>query len=235
MKFFKKPRMLLVSYCLLLLDSFCMDYTMPKTKAFEIFSHEYEAWFEKNSLLYDAEIEAIRKLLPPFKNGIEIGIGSGQFAVPFGITTGIEPSVKMAEIAESKGINVIKGVAEDLPVGNETFDFVLMVTTICFVDDPLRSLQEIYRILKPDGYVIIGFVDRDSALGQQYEKNRLHSRFYKEARFYSTDEVIRLLEKAGFSEIVCTQTLFGTDLEHMDTVVKKGYGEGAFIALRARK
>ena len=58
---------------------------------------------------------------------------------------------------------------------------------------------------------------------------------FTEARFFSTDEVIRLLKKAGFSEIVCVQTLFGKDLEHMDTAVKKGYGEGAFVALRARK
>ncbi|RLA70948.1 MAG: SAM-dependent methyltransferase [Epsilonproteobacteria bacterium] len=208
---------------------------MPKIEAFERFPQTYEAWFEKHSILYDAEIEAIRKLLPPFKNAIEIGVGSGRFAVPFGIKTGVEPSAKMAEIARSKGIEVIEGIAEDLPIGNETFDFALMVTTICFVDNPLLSLQNIYRILKPDSYVIVGFVDRDSALGQLYEKNRLNSRFYREARFFSTDEVIGLLKKAGFSEIVCTQTLFGKDLEHMDTAVKKGYGEGAFIALRARK
>jgi len=208
---------------------------MPKIEPFEKFPQAYEAWFEKHSILYDAEIKAIRKILPPFKNGIEIGIGSGRFAAPLGITTGVEPSPKMAEIARSKGIEVIEGIAEDLPIGNETFDFALMVTTICFVDDPLLALQNIYRILKPDSYVIIGFVDRDSALGQQYEKNRLNSRFYREARFYSTNEVIGLLKKAGFSEIVCTQTLFGKDLEHMDTAVKEGYGEGAFIALRARK
>ncbi len=106
---------------------------MPKTKVFETFSREYEEWFEKHSILYDAEIEAIRKLLPPFKNGIEIGVGSGRFAVPFDITTGVEPSAKMAEIAGSKGVEVIKGVAEDLPIGNETFDFVLMVTKIPLV------------------------------------------------------------------------------------------------------
>ncbi len=208
---------------------------MPRIEPFEKFSKEYEAWFEKYSHLYDAELEAVRQLFPPFKNGIEIGVGSGRFAVPLGITTGVEPSAKMAEIARSKGIEVIKGIAEDLPIGNETFDFALMVTTICFVDDPLLSLQNIYRILQAGSYVIIGFVDRNSALGREYEKKRFKSRFYREARFYNTDEVIGLLKKAGFSEIVCAQTLFGNNLEHMDTTVKKGSGEGAFVALRARK
>ncbi len=208
---------------------------MPKIEPFERFPQAYEAWFEKHSTLYEAEIKAIRTLLPPFKKGVEIGVGSGRFAVPFGIATGVEPSGKMAEISRSKGIEVIEGVAEALPVEDESFDLALMVTTICFVDDPLLSLQEIHRILKPEGCVIIGFVDRDSALGRQYEKNREESRFYGEARFYSADEVAGLLKKAGFSEIVCAQTLFGDTLEQMETSVKKGCGEGAFVAIRARK
>ena len=208
---------------------------MPKTGPFERFPQAYEAWFDRHPNLYEAEIEAIKSILPPYEKGIEIGIGSGRFALPLGIMKGVEPSAKMAEIARSKGIEVIEGVAEELPVEDESFDFALMVTTICFVDDPLLSLQEIRRILKPEGYVIIGFVDRDSALGQQYEKNREESRFYREARFYSADEVAGLLKKAGFSGIVSAQTLFGETLEQMETSVKKGSGEGAFVAVRARK
>ena len=38
---------------------------MPKIEPFEKFPQEYEAWFKKYSNLYDAEIEAIRKLLIP--------------------------------------------------------------------------------------------------------------------------------------------------------------------------
>jgi len=208
---------------------------MPKTESFEKYSQDYEEWFEKHQELYDAEIKAIKKLLPPFANGIEIGVGSGRFAVPLGIGTGIEPSTKMAEIARSRGITVIEGVAEDLPVEDEAFDLALMVTTICFVDDPLISLKEMYRILKPGGFLILGFVDRDSELGRLYEKNRNQSRFYQNARFFSTNEVILLLKKAGFSQIICAQTLFGKDLDHMQTTVKEGCSEGAFVVIRAQK
>lgn len=208
---------------------------MPKTEPFDNYSDAYEAWFVKHEDLYAAETEAIKALLPSFKKGIEIGVGSGRFAVPTGIKTGVEPSAKMAEIARSKGIEVITGSAEALPLPNESFDFALMVTTICFVDDPLLSLQNIYRILEPGGYAIIGFVDKASPLGRLYEKNRLESRFYREAHFFTTEEVIDLLRKAGFTDIVCVQTLFGKDLEHMRTGVKEGYGERAFIAIRAHK
>ncbi|ADN09936.1 class I SAM-dependent methyltransferase [Sulfurimonas autotrophica] len=208
---------------------------MPKIKPFENFSQEYELWFLKHTELYEAEVKAIKKLLPPFKNGIEIGVGSGQFAIPLDIKTGVEPSSAMAKIAETKGIKIIKGVAENIPLADEKYDFVLMVTTICFVDDPLMSLKNIYRILEPKGAVIIGFVDKNSQLGKLYEQNSQQSRFYKEAHFYTAEEIINLLEKVGFSHVTCVQTLFGNDVNHMNTAVKKGYGEGAFVAILAHK
>lgn len=208
---------------------------MARTEAFEKYSGEYEAWFETYPELYEAEIKTIQKLLLPFENGVEIGIGSGRFALPLGIKKGIEPSKKMAQIARSKALEVIEGCAEKLPLEDERYDFVLMITTICFVDDALQSLQEIYRILKPGGFVIIGFVEKDSELGKRYEKNRKESRFYKEATFYSAEEVISLLEKAGFGGITSCQTLFGKTLDDVKTEIREGSGEGAFIAIRGMK
>lgn len=208
---------------------------MARTEAFEKHSEEYEAWFDTYPEIYEAEIKTIEKLLLPFEKGIEIGIGSGRFALPLGIKKGIEPSQEMARIARSKGLEVREGCAEKLPLEDAGYDFVLMVTTICFVDDALQSLKEIYRILKPGGFVIIGFVDKDSDLGKLYEKNRAESRFYKEATFYTTEEVISLLEKAGFGAIRSFQTLFGKTLEDVKTEIKEGSDEGAFIAIRGIK
>jgi SAM-dependent methyltransferase len=208
---------------------------MPKTEAFEAYSEEYEAWFETHQELYEAEIRTIQKLLLPFEHAAEIGIGSGRFALPLGIRIGIELSPKMAKMAQTKGLEVIEGFAEKLPLMDERYDFVLMVTTICFVDDALQSLKEIYRILKPGGFVIIGFVDKDSELGKLYEKNRRESRFYKEATFYGAKEVIGLLEESGFGEIISCQTLFGKTLEDVKTDIKEGHDEGAFIAIRGVK
>ncbi|WP_457566971.1 class I SAM-dependent methyltransferase [Desulfurobacterium sp.] len=206
---------------------------MAKTESFDRFYREYENWFERNRDIYEAELELIRSLLPQGK-GIEIGVGTGRFAAPLGIKIGIEPSDAMAEVARQRGIDVLKGVAESLPVPNESYDFVLMVTTVCFVDDVLKSFKEAFRILKKSGVFIVGFVDKNSPLGKRYQEKKDKSRFYKEATFYSTEEVVDFLKKAGFSEISIKQTLIEKDGK-MLPVIKDGSGEGGFVAVRAVK
>ena len=110
-----------------------------------------------------------------------------------------------------------------------------MVTTICFVDDPLKALREIHRILRPGGSVIVGFVDRETPLGRLYLEQKSRSRFYAPAVFFSADEVIDLLHRAGFGACRSVQTLYGTTLDDMKGGVKPGHGEGAFVVVRCDK
>jgi ubiquinone/menaquinone biosynthesis C-methylase UbiE len=209
---------------------------MPKIKPFEEHTIQYEDWFEQHDYVYRSELAAVKQMIPDQGKGIEIGIGSGRFAVPFGIRYGIEPSRKMIELAARKGARIAKGVAEYLPVRNEQFDFALMVTTICFLDDIEKAFQEVSRILKPGGFLIIGFVDKNSRIGRIYQKNKSKSVFYREATFYSVDEVIGYLNHAGFHGFECNQTIF-KDLSQTTQIdpVKNGYGEGSFVVIRAEK
>jgi ubiquinone/menaquinone biosynthesis C-methylase UbiE len=129
---------------------------------------------------------------------------------------------------------VVKGVAEALPFHDDEFDTVLMVTTVCFLDDIDRAFQEAFRVLKPEGNFIIGFVDRNSPIGMAYEKRKSESLFYKEATFYSVDDLLKHLKQAGFSMFNFSQTLFGPlDAMHEPDQAKKGYGEGSFVVIKA--
>ncbi|MEW6355046.1 MAG: methyltransferase domain-containing protein [Planctomycetota bacterium] len=206
---------------------------MPKTKPFEEYSNAYDEWFERNHDIYDGELEAIRRLIPlPEVKGVEVGVGSGRFAAPLGIRIGVDPAEKMAIKAKRRGINVCRGVAENLPFCDGEFDFVLMVTTICFVDDIIRSFREVLRILKPGGCIIVGLVDKESELGRQYLDKRHRSRFYKEATFFSTEEVQNYLKEAGFHTVKIKQALiFG---ETQETILD-GFGKGPFVVIRSVK
>ncbi len=209
---------------------------MTKIQPFEEYSQKYEDWFEANQYVYLSELEAIRNLLPIEGAGLEVGVGSGRFAQPLGVIFGVEPSEKMRALAHKRGINVVDGVAEKLPFGNEQFDFVLMVTTICFLDDIDASFQEAYRVLKPAGLIIIGFINRESAIGKKYQQHKAESLFYKDATFYSAEEVMQHLSKFGFGDFRFVQTIFQNTEQIKDVEpIREGYHEGGFIGLSAKK
>ena len=206
---------------------------MPKIDPFEKHSDRYDAWFEKNRDIYNLEVEAIRKLIPSsHAKGLEVGVGSGKFAVPLGIKIGVEPSERMAAKAEKQGIRVFRNVAENLPFSGFEFDFVLMVTTICFVDDILKSFREAFRVLKPRGCIIVGFVDKESELGKQYRDKQNTSVFYREATFFSAQEVCVLLADAGFEDLTFKQTLIPGKTNEM---IQDGFGKGAFVVAKGVK
>ncbi len=209
---------------------------MPKTEPFDKHLDLYEAWFVQNRYVYESELAAIRALLPVEGEGVEIGVGSGLFAAPLGIGMGVEPSEVMAAKARERGIRVIRGVAEDLPLEDASFDYALMVTTICFVDDVERSLQETARILKKGGVFVLAFVDKGSPLGRIYQAMKEESLFYRPATFFSTKELLQALAKAGLKKELIVQTVFGT-LEEVKEVqpLREGYGEGSFVVIRAKK
>lgn len=207
---------------------------MPGIDVFEKHIDDYEAWFDKHRFVYESELRAIKEILPVSGMGLEIGVGSGRFAAPLGIRYGVEPSRAMREKARERGIKVIKGVAEALPFGEQEFDFALMVTTVCFLDDMDLAFKEVLRVLKPGGCFIIGFVDRESPLGKLYDKRRDTSTFYKEATFFSVDELVAHLKEAGFRHFTFHQTLFGPLQEiGKSEPVKEGSGEGSFVAIKA--
>ena len=209
---------------------------MPKTKPFDDYISEYEEWFVQNSTVYSSELKAIKNISGVPENAVEIGIGSGLFAEPLGIKTGIEPSETMREMAKERGLHVIDGVAENLPWKDNSIDYVLMVTTICFVDDVKKSLSEVHRILQNNGSFIIAFVDKNSPMGQLYQKNKEESLFYKNATFFSTEELYEYLKEAGFSIKKTQQTVFGRLNEVVKVQKPKGgYGEGSFVVIKAVK
>jgi ubiquinone/menaquinone biosynthesis C-methylase UbiE len=209
---------------------------MAEFEPFEKNAKKYDEWFEKNKFSYKSELQAIKELLPKNKNGVEVGVGSGRFAAPLCIKLGIDPSSSMGEIAQKRGIEFIEGVAESLPFDDSQFDFVLMVTTICFLDDIKKALKESSRVLKSGGYLIIGFIDAKSPLGKLYEKHKNESTFYKDATFYSVKEVVSYMKKAHFKDFNFRQTLFKPE-EELEGIepVKRGYGKGSFVVVRGVK
>ena len=204
---------------------------------FDLEAERYDRWFDTHRSVYLSELNAVRSLWPQHPGrSLEIGAGTGRFADPLHIDVGVEPSAAMRAVARQGGMSFLEGVAEALPLEDGSFDTVLMVTTICFLNDPDQAFREIYRVLKKGGTLLIGFVDRQSRIGRQYEAHKSNSVFYHDARFFSVKEVLKIIACAGFDRFEFRQTLFN-ELESVIHVepVKEGYGKGSFVVIAAHR
>ncbi len=207
---------------------------MARTEPFDELSEAYDDWFVRFAPVYESELSALRAVVPSHARGVEVGVGSGRFAAPLGVEVGVEPSKEMAKLARERGVIVYEGVAENLPLESETYDFALMVTTICFVDDPDRAIGEMARVIKKEGQLIFGLVDKDSPLGKEYQTHKAEDPFYRHATFLSTGELIDRLSRHGLSVLESFQTVFGSlgDISEPQEP-RTGSGEGAFVVLVA--
>lgn len=202
--------------------------------AFDKNTFDYDNWFEKHSIVYQSELLAIKQAIPKNKIGIEIGVGTGRFAGPLKIKVGVEPSENMSRVAEQRGITVHRAYAENLPIENSSYDFALMVTTVCFLSDIPKAFSEVHRILKPNGEIILAIIDKNSELGKKYENQKATNEFYKDAHFHSTKEITALLKQSKFNTFFYWQTLIKSNTNEIEEP-EQGFGKGSFVVIKATK
>jgi len=207
---------------------------MARSAPFEAHSGRYDEWFPCHEAAYQSELLAVRAVLPWKGLGLEIGVGTGRFAAPLGVQVGLDPAAAMLARARQRDIRVVQGVAEALPFVDGAFDYVLMVVVLSFLDDSRAGLAEIRRVLGPSGVLVIGFLDHDSPAGRDYLARHAHKVFFRDATFYASAEVERLLSEAGFHDLCCVQTLFRPPEEITEIeALRPGHGDGAFVVVRA--
>ncbi len=141
------------------------------------------------------------------------GIEVGKFV-------GVDPSVGMLEVAKTKVdfAEFIEGKAQKLPIDDENTDVISISYGIRNVVDRVEALEEFYRVLKPNGIVVIleftkqersGVVDKIVDFGMKNVLPRvggLISKNYEAYKylpdsieeFLTTEMLAKELEEAGF-------------------------------------
>ncbi|MFA5310917.1 MAG: class I SAM-dependent methyltransferase [Candidatus Omnitrophota bacterium] len=201
---------------------------------FDKYYEKYDSWYDNNKFAYLSEIKALMKVVPAQGKGLEVGVGTGRFASVLGIENGIDPSLKMINIARKRGIKASLGLGEKVPFQPQVFDYIAIVITLCFVKDPGKVIGEAMRLLKRRGKLIVGIVDKESFLGKYYKSKK--SVFYKNARFFSVEGIVNLMKKAGFGKFAYYQTLFKLpEMMKRAENPRKGFGRGGFVVISAEK
>ena len=170
-------------------------------RIFDEYASDYDTWFDEHDDVFQAQQRMLRAAIPNQGQGLEVGVGSGRFAAPSGTRYGIDPSRELIRIAKRQGIEVVRGEGEHLPYRTSSFDYVLMMTVICFLDDITAVFREVNRVLQPGGILIIGFIEKDGEIYRIYQGETKKGRFLRVARFRTAEEVDEFFRDAGFAQV----------------------------------
>jgi len=163
----------------------------------------YEQWLKipGNRFLIDFRQKLLRDLLKPIpgKTVLDIGCGTGVSLNPLidaGLrATGIDPSPYMLEMAAKnlgKRVDFHRGSAEDLPFDDNSFNYAVLITTLEFVENPQKALEEACRVAKDR--IFIGVLNRYAIRGIQLRVKGIFTRtLFNHARFFSIWELKRMI------------------------------------------
>ena len=178
---------------------------MNSTFDFGEIAKEYDSWYESEAGRKIDEIEK-RTFLKYLKKTdvrhiVEIGAGTGHWTSFFAdqgfCITATDVSDKMIEVALAKKISntvFMQADATNLPFPDNSVDAIVAVTSIEFVSDRDKAIEEIKRVLKPGGYFIIGTLN----LKGSFSAIRKDSPVFSGANFYTYKSLVQDLMKIGF-------------------------------------
>jgi len=173
----------------------------------------------------------------PRGNLLEPGCGTGHWTAYFSgkgfKVTAIDTSESMLQIARKKNIsNAIfqKADAADLPYNDHSFPVIATITMLEFVSNINAVLDEIDRVLKPGGTLLVGCLNELSEMG----KNKINSKVFRHAHFFTPEEIERLLSRFGHPEINYG-VYFSPTFELLDGTEKQNTVHPAFMAVSVQK
>ncbi len=95
---------------------------------------------------------------------LEIGVGSGLNLSRYGDEVDhvytLDPSIELLGMARRRSsqaavsASFVRASGEQLPFPDMVFDTVVMTWTLCSIANPTAALEEMRRVLKPDGQVL---------------------------------------------------------------------------------
>lgn len=176
----------------------------------------YDAWYETpyGRAMGDREFQVLMQLmqLEPHHTLLDVGCGTGYFTRRFAesperevVGVDIDASVIQFAAQRSPSIPFLRGDAGNLPFPNRSFNAVTAVTSLGFMDDPMRALREMCRVARHQ--VTLGLLNKGSLLFLK-KGRRGGNGGYTGASWHTKGAAKALMQAAGCRNVQVTSTLF---------------------------
>jgi ubiquinone/menaquinone biosynthesis C-methylase UbiE len=222
-----------------------------KTQLFDERPEAYDRWFTTpiGSLVKEYETQLILDLLKPRPSEIilDAGCGTGVFTLDIlssgSKVIGLDISLPMLIRAGKKlrgfPFQMVLADMLHLPFPESSFDKVVSITALEFIQDARDAVGELFRVAKKGGDIIVATLNRLSpwASRRKAEAKERDSIFEK-AIFRTPDELRSLASVEG---VVKTAIHFQKEEDPEKAVgieregIRKNLNTGAFVALRWQK
>jgi ubiquinone biosynthesis O-methyltransferase len=177
---------------------------------FNEFASEYDSWYneKKGSFIDKVETDSAFQMLKMSAGMkvLDVGCGTGNFSIKLAKSgchvTGIDVSEEMLLFARAKAseqnikIHFLNMDAQNLQFPDNEFDMVISMAAIEFINDIPKALEEIFRVVKVGGQVLIGTINGDSDWGKLYKSEEVSKNsVFQYANFKTLDDIKELKPK----------------------------------------
>ena len=202
---------------------------------------QYDKYYETTQGIAADNIEKqiIARLIKNISAGslLELGCGTGHWTKFFSQqgfqVTATDISEEMLKIAHSKNIKNAtfqKADAAELPFPDQSFSLIASITMLEFVDDVESVLNEINRLLKSGGCLVLGYLNAESKLGE----NKNNDKVFRDAYFFSPEKIRQMLLKFGEPK-TDSGVYYSSTFELLDGTDKQNTVQPAFIGAIVQK
>ena len=177
--------------------------------AFDHLAFRYDAWYTTplGAFVNTREKEMLFTLakVQPGERVLDVGCGTGDYTLDLtrrGIqAVGIDLAPAMLAVATSKAkaaglpVGYVQGAAETLSFPAESFNLVVSMTALEFVNSPPVVVADMMRVLRPGGRLVVGVLNAWSLWAWVYRRQK--GTVYEYAHFFSPLDLWLLLRPYG--------------------------------------
>lgn len=172
-------------------------------------SHPFRWRYDKETLQtrdFDKTWATLQRLHPNKGHVVEVGSSMGfllrRFVDDGWSATGVDPWRELPALTQDMhGFDTIPLTLEEAKLPDASADVVILLHVIEHVPDPLATMREINRILKPGGHMVLETPRYDTLMFKLMGKRERSLRMDGHIYFYEDDTLRRSVETAGFNMV----------------------------------